>query len=309
MGDTSPVTSKQTFKRVEIHLNRFNEVAIPHHVDLLKKHKLNIQKFHQAGDWDRVNQEQINATRLVKQLKALLSEIDALRLQVRDEDIQKFDRSVAVARQNALSAIEDYTDKKLSPIACSPRRFSSLDSSPEEETNVQDVFSGTAEFEVSIAEEELEKKRECLASYDALQSEVKNIHELFQDFSELVKEQGEDVEEVEKNVETTDKNVKEGTKFLARAARYKAAMYPVAGALIGTCLGGPVGLVAGLKFGGLAAIGCGAIGYTGGRFLKKKEEALAKSDIELPTVRSPPPTMKTSVSLPLITNRPGDLSS
>ena len=36
--------------------------------------------------------------------------------------------------------------------------------------------------------------------------------------------------------------------------------YPLAGALIGTCLGGPIGLVAGLKLGSLAAIGGGFIG-------------------------------------------------
>lgn len=36
--------------------------------------------------------------------------------------------------------------------------------------------------------------------------------------------------------------------------------YPLAGALLGTCLGGPVGLLAGIKFGGLTAIGGGILG-------------------------------------------------
>ena len=30
--------------------------------------------------------------------------------------------------------------------------------------------------------------------------------------------------------------------------------YPVAGAVLGSCLGGPVGLLAGVKFGGLASV-------------------------------------------------------
>lgn len=34
-------------------------------------------------------------------------------------------------------------------------------------------------------------------------------------------------------------------------------------------IGGPIGLVAGLKVGGIAAIGCAIAGYTGGRFLNK----------------------------------------
>ena len=39
-----------------------------------------------------------------------------------------------------------------------------------------------------------------------------------------------------------------------------SAIYPVAGAVLGTCLGGPVGLVAGVKLGGLAAIGGSVFG-------------------------------------------------
>lgn len=35
---------KQPLKRFEIPLCKFNDVAIPHHVDLLKKHKSNIEK-------------------------------------------------------------------------------------------------------------------------------------------------------------------------------------------------------------------------------------------------------------------------
>ena len=34
-------------------------------------------------------------------------------------------------------------------------------------------------------------------------------------------------------------------------------VYPMAGAVLGTCLGGPVGVLAGIKIGGLAAIGEG----------------------------------------------------
>jgi hypothetical protein len=39
-----------------------------------------------------------------------------------------------------------------------------------------------------------------------------------------------------------------------------SAIYPVAGALLGTCIGGPVGLLAGVKIGGLAAIGGSVFG-------------------------------------------------
>ena len=37
-------------------------------------------------------------------------------------------------------------------------------------------------------------------------------------------------------------------------------MIPVAGAVIGTAIAGPVGLIAGLKIGKIAAVSCGLLG-------------------------------------------------
>jgi hypothetical protein len=37
-------TPQQTLKRVEIPLSKFRDVAVPYHIDLLKKHKVNIEK-------------------------------------------------------------------------------------------------------------------------------------------------------------------------------------------------------------------------------------------------------------------------
>lgn len=52
----------------------------------------------------------------------------------------------------------------------------------------------------------------------------------------------------------------------------KTAAYPVTGAVLGGLLGGPLGFLAGAKVGGLAAIGCGLAGYTGGKLIKKYNE-------------------------------------
>ncbi len=46
----------------------------------------------------------------------------------------------------------------------------------------------------------------------------------------------------------------------SQASKWKAAVFPVAGALVGGLVGGPVGLVAGLKLGGMAALGGGLVG-------------------------------------------------
>ena len=41
-------------------------------------------------------------------------------------------------------------------------------------------------------------------------------------------------------------------KNVFQASKYKAAIFPVAGTLIGTALGGPVGLAVGVKVGAMA---------------------------------------------------------
>lgn len=72
--------------------------------------------------------------------------------------------------------------------------------------------------------------------------------------------------------------------------RLKAVAYPVTGAFLGGVIGGPIGLVAGLKIGGIAAIGCAIAGYTGGKFLNKLNKAdniqteaeCSKTDIKSP---------------------------
>lgn len=68
------------------------------------------------------------------------------------------------------------------------------------------------------------------------------------------------MDRIENNVEEVQVNVASGTRHLQQASKYKVMAYPLAGALLGTCLGGPVGLLAGLKFGGLTAIGGGLLG-------------------------------------------------
>ena len=85
---------------------------------------------------------------------------------------------------------------------------------------------------------------------------------------ELVQEQATSVQAIADNAEEALENVAAGEGNLRRALTYKKAMYPLVGALLGTCVGGPVGLVAGLKVGGLAAVGCGILGFTGGSVLK-----------------------------------------
>lgn len=287
-------TPKQSLKRVEIPLSNFKDVAVPYHIDLLKKHKVNIEKFQRLGDWDRVHHEQINATRLIKQLKALLYEMDTLRSQVQDSDVEQFDQLTDQARKNAQDALEEYL--VLNPQGQKPAWVTSGDDiSVSNIKNVTvdretaPVLQQTSELHVQISRsalsEEVEKQEQCLKSWENLQTEVQDIHQLFEDFSLMVQQQKKKTDEIEDNVEEAFENVKEGASHIARAAQFRSSVYPIVGAVIGGCLGGPIGLIAGMKLGGLAAVSCGFIGFAGAQFLKKKQLTEAsKSDVELVNV-------------------------
>lgn len=76
--------------------------------------------------------------------------------------------------------------------------------------------------------------------------------------------------------------------FFLQAAKYKLAALPVAGALIGGVVGGPIGLLAGFKLAGIAAVvGGGVLGFTGGKLIQRKKqkmiEKLTSSCPDLPS--------------------------
>lgn len=72
-----------------------------------------------------------------------------------------------------------------------------------------------------------------------------------------------------------------------QAVGYKLAVLPVAGALLGTVLGGPLGLLAGFKAAGVAAaLGGGALGFAGGSMVQKQRKA--QLDLRAKQLTAPP---------------------
>lgn len=100
--------STLSIKQAEISIKKFNDVGIPQHLGLLKNHKSNIVKSLALGDWDKVKKEEINATRVIKQLKNLMLEMDILRGKVLEHDLDKFDELTMRGRQKAKEAIQEY---------------------------------------------------------------------------------------------------------------------------------------------------------------------------------------------------------
>ncbi|KAG8224352.1 hypothetical protein J437_LFUL004308 [Ladona fulva] len=267
--------SKKPLKWVEMPLYKFNEVAVPHHVDLLNRHRENIEKFQISGEWEKAHREQINASRVVKQLKDLLMEVDTLRAQVQEQDLDHFDQLTERSRLMSLNAIRTYL--VITPGQASAWMQANFidgdDSSSTDELKTEELQLTDLKLEVQRnEEEELAKKEACLNSWNQLCSDADELHQLFLEFSHIVKEQQDSVSKLEVHVETATENVTMGGADVANAAKMKSAVYPLVGAVLGGCIGGPIGLLAGVKIGGLAAVGCALVGFTGGTILKKKEE-------------------------------------
>lgn len=101
-------TKQLTLKLAEVSIQKFNDTNVPHHLGHLHTHRSTIEKCLAAGDWDKIKREQINATRVIKQLKSLLIEMDALRARIVERDVAKYDTMIRATREKALAEINAY---------------------------------------------------------------------------------------------------------------------------------------------------------------------------------------------------------
>ncbi|XP_075212693.1 syntaxin 17 [Lycorma delicatula] len=266
------VVDKQSIKWMELPIMKFNEVAVPHHVNKLKTLKINILKCQRAGDWTGAHREQVNASVVVKQLRTLVKEMDILRGRIIDSDVNRFDKMINNSRQAALNILQEFMDLSHQMTSVVEDNNSSNSNNNKNEENVEFMNNEQLQLclDTSRLAVECQQQEKCAIAWENLQKEIEEVHQLYEDLAQIVHMQGESVTRVESNTEVAHEHVVEGNKHLAQASRLKVASYPLTGALIGTCVGGPVGFVAGLKVGGLAALTCSILGFTGGKMLKSK---------------------------------------
>lgn len=306
------IENKQPLKRLQIALHRIVKVSIPLHLDLLSKHKENIEKFQNEGKWNLVHTEQINASRTVQQLKSDIYELETVRQQVKSEELPEFEKRVENSRTKALEAIDSFIELHSSVIQpfspsllsnnneeTSPKRSPTppMVSLPEEFLIQSPTVSEAEEATEQTLQVKCEPPKDSLASrsWNTLKADLLELNALIRNFALFVTHQQVAINSIEYNVESAHANVREGTKSLGKAAALKAAMLPVTGAVIGGIVGGPIGLLAGFKLAGVAGlVSGGVLGFTGGKYLQKKKSKV--SDVELQNLSSS--NIKRSHSLP-----------
>lgn len=104
---------KLALKQAELSVQRFQDMAVPHHLGLLQNHRSNIEKSLALGDWQKIKKEELNAMRVIKQIKNLLLEMDALREKLREEDQPRFDELMKPGRAKAFEGMNKFAGKTL----------------------------------------------------------------------------------------------------------------------------------------------------------------------------------------------------
>ncbi|XP_011603970.2 syntaxin-17 isoform X2 [Takifugu rubripes] len=280
--------NKLTLRRLEAPIHKFIKVALPTDLERLQKHHNNVLKYQHSQQWDRLHQEQINASRTV-QLRANVREMEKLCARVRADDAAALEVLVQPIRDMALAAVQDFlllhsrpVSQPPSPPAAAPT--SSCGASRDDAGEEEPAPVGHSQLQLP----EIPADQSAAESWDNLEEDLKELSGLVTEFSLLVHSQQEKIDSIEDNVNTAAANVEEGAKSLGKAAGYKLVVLPVAGALLGSVLGGPLGLLAGFKAAGVAAaLGGGALGFAGGRMVQKQRKA--QLDLRMKQLTAPPP--------------------
>ncbi|KAK5862342.1 hypothetical protein PBY51_017749 [Eleginops maclovinus] len=285
--------NKLTLRRLEAPIHKFIKVALPTDLERLQKHHNNILKFQQSQQWDRLHLEHINAGRTVQQLRANMREMEKLCTRVRAEDAAALESLVKPVRDRASAAARDFLLLHSNPVpqpapatppATQPTRC--VSSSYHDDDDVcEEPLSGR---QIQLKLPEIPADQCAAESWDNLEEDLKELSGLVTEFSLLFHSQQEKIDSIEDNVNAAAANVEEGTKSLGKAVGYKLAVLPVAGALLGCVLGGPLGLLVGFKAAGVAAaLGGSALGYASGNLVQKQRKA--RVDLQMKRLTAPAP--------------------
>ncbi|XP_046377157.1 syntaxin-17-like isoform X2 [Haliotis rufescens] len=267
---------KYPVRRLEPSISKFLKV-LEIDLDRLHRHRLNIEKLLVHEDWKGLNKEQINASRTIQQIKANIREIEKARGQILEEDLPTFDKKVESMKEKAVESIEAFVTETVPPNSDSCSSSPSTPSCPSAEITSTSLPSSLGSHQVQL--HLVPHNTEAAASWENLQENLVELNEMIHEFASMVEHQGEQIDHIEDNIEKAQQDVNTGALSLAKAAKYKAAILPVAGAVLGGVVAGPLGLLAGAKIGGLAAAAGGVAGYFSGNMIKKRQDNITEVEM------------------------------
>ncbi|KAG1947870.1 syntaxin-17 [Pimephales promelas] len=227
------------------------------------------------------------------QLRSNLREMEKLCGRVRSADAEALETLVQPIRDRASTAIQEFL--QMHADAVNRPSFHETIGTDFHETITTDSdklhsygetgVTGSSVTQTQLLLPEIPSEQNAAESWDTLAEDLLELDGLVQEFSTIVHAQQEKIDSIEANVSIAAANVEEGTQSLGKAARLKLAVLPVAGAVVGGVLGGPLGLLAGFKVAGVAAaVGGGLLGFAGGNIIQRKRKE--KIDLQLQQLKS-----------------------
>ncbi|XP_070287174.1 syntaxin-17 isoform X1 [Myotis yumanensis] len=284
---------KVKLRRLEPAIQKFIKIVIPTDLERLRKHQINIEKYQRCRIWDKLHEEHINAGRTVQQLRSNIREMEKLCLKVRKDDLVLLRRMIDPVKEAAAAGAAEFLQLRQESVEELEKQFH------DEETLLQpsltrsmtvgdkEIYSGafhTTEADADpqsmtqiYALPEIPRDQNAAESWETLEADLIELSQLVTEFSLLVHSQQEKIDSIEDHVNSAAVNVEEGTRNLGKAAKYKLAILPVAGALLGGAVGGPIGLLAGFKVAGIAAaLGGGVLGFTGGKLIQRRKQKMTE---------------------------------
>ncbi|XP_067425927.1 syntaxin-17 [Emydura macquarii macquarii] len=216
--------------------------------------------------------------------------MEKLCLRIRVEDIQILQRMISPVEEEASLAINEFLQLHSESAEELKRQFNEQKDTSLKSPLIRSATVGGETFYNTEAVDtsqsfiqmysplpEIPQDENAAESWDTLEEDLIQLSQLVTDFSLLVNSQQEKIDRIEDHVNSAAVNVEEGTKNLGKAAKYKLAALPVAGALIGGVVGGPIGLLAGFKVAGIAAaLGGGVLGFTGGKLIQRRKQKMVE---------------------------------
>lgn len=173
-------------------------------------------KLIQTKNIQQLNLEIKDKKRIVRQLKDLQYELETMRTQVEDCDLDTFDRKTFALRKVIVSLIKDYA-------ALEKLAGSLIQSENEINENLErkNPFYGADQIQIqeNLEEIKLKSEKNKLKQVESLCEDIKDLNGICSDLNQMVNEQKQSVNQVEANVEVAHDNVISGIKDIIKASK------------------------------------------------------------------------------------------
>ncbi|KAK5642350.1 hypothetical protein RI129_008517 [Pyrocoelia pectoralis] len=171
---------KQPFKIIEIPLNKFKDEVIPHHRLTFQKYKVSLEKYINENNYNGIQKELRQKNNVTHQLKSLIYELDSLKNQVRESEVEKFDKNAVSLGDEIHKLVRDYLDLEI--VARSKLKYYA-DHNLEDDTENLTLNNCQLELEDDFIDLKLYDEQRQLQRIENLNRDIQDVHHILKTFT------------------------------------------------------------------------------------------------------------------------------